>query len=242
MERRFITVDGDSKNIENLTVFFKKYGIENDSASSVDEAKKKIEGKNYDIAILEVILPDGGGIELTKWIKEKKGIPVILLTTLNEAIDTAIGLEIGADDYIHKPFDFRVLLARINALLRIYEISNIEKDKEQTEQTEQSEKINMFNIKRRALVIDGVDIALNSTEFSFMRVLIENQGKSVTRERLFEVMFEKPWNPEDRAVDNIVNRIRKKIEKQPDNPKYIITVRHKGYLIPEGVILLIDNE
>jgi DNA-binding response OmpR family regulator len=227
MQKKFITVDEDSNNIDKLTCFFKRYGIYNDKALSVEEAKKKIEENDYDVVIMEVILPGGGGIELTKWVKEKTSIPVILLTSLNEDIDTAIGLEIGADDYIHKPCDARVLLARINAILRIYKNSAILQTKEISR---------VFHINRRILVIDGLEVTLNSSEFIFIKTLFENQGNPVSREKLFEVMFGKEWNSEDRTVDNIVNKIRKKIEKNPESPKHIITVRNKGYLIPEGHI------
>ncbi|WP_179957664.1 response regulator transcription factor [Exilibacterium tricleocarpae] len=237
MGRKFITIDEDKEVIDGLTAFFAKHGIKNDNALNISDAKEKISENNYDAVIMEVVLSGGEGISLAKWIKETIGTPLILLTTLTEAVDTAVGLEVGADDYIHKPFDTRVLLARINSLLRVYKNSSHPATNPHIDLLDSN--ANVFDIKRRRLIVDGRDVTLNSSEFIFVKTLLENQGKPVSRDTLYKAIFERAWNPMDRAVDNIASKLRKKIEMYSDKSTVIITVRNKGYLIPEGTFNLL---
>ena len=226
MAKKFLIVDDDEMILNRLSLFFEKHGIESAIASSASEAKDLITDNEYDLITVDVILPGESGIELTKWIKSTKNLPVVLLTSLDESIDIVLGLEIGADDYISKPFDPRVLLARINAVLRRYQETG----------NQESQKKNIFDASKRLLKLEGIEYSLSSTEFDFVNILLSEKGRAVSREALYRKMFDKDWHPEDRAIDNIVTRLRKRIEESPQAPKYVVTVRNKGYLIPEGAI------
>ncbi|TQV86063.1 response regulator transcription factor [Exilibacterium tricleocarpae] len=226
MAKKYLIVDDDEMILNRLSLFFEKHGIESSIASNAAEAKDLIEKNSFDLVTVDIILPGESGIELTKWIKSTKGLPVVLLTSLDDSIDVVCGLEIGADDYISKPFDPRVLLARTNAVLRRYqEIGG-----------QDMQQKNIFDTNKRLLKLEGIEYSLSSTEFDFVNILLSEKGKAVSREALYRKMFDKDWHPEDRAIDNIVTRLRKRIEESPQAPKYVVTVRNKGYLIPEGAI------
>jgi len=225
---RYLIVDDDEVIRESLAAYFEKYGIECDLAANAEEARHFLSNGQYDLLTVDVVMPGESGIELTKWIKaEFAHMPVILLTALDDAIDTVAGLEVGADDYVSKPFDFRVLLARAKAVLRRYEAEK---------PADTSSVKGVFDVKGRLLIIGEVEHRLNASEFAFVQALVAANGEPVSREVLFSQIFERDWNPEDRAVDNMVARLRHKIESTPETPKYVVTVRHKGYMIPPGVV------
>ena len=229
---RYLIVDDDEVIRDSLVIYFEKYGIDCVSAANAAEARELLSSERYDLATVDVVMPGESGIELTKWIKaEFLHMPVILLTALDDAIDTVAGLEVGADDYVSKPFDFRVLLARAKAVLRRYERSMT---------TEAVVEKPVFQVKSRLLQIDGTDYPLNASEFIFVEALLAAGGEPVSREILFGRIFERDWNPEDRAIDNMVARLRQKIEPAPETPKYIITVRHKGYMMPLGAFEVVN--
>lgn len=229
---KYLIVDDDEIIRDSLTAYFEKYGIECDSVGSAAQARELMATNSYDLLTIDVVMPGESGIELTRWVKsEFNHIPVILLTALDDATDTVAGLEVGADDYVSKPFDFRVLLARVKAVLRRYDG---EKGGEQV-----AIKSALYT-KDRLLNIAGTEYRLNASEFVFVRALIAADGEPVTRESLFSQIFERDWNPQDRAVDNMVARLRQKIEPAPETPKYVITVRHKGYMIPQGIFDVVN--
>jgi len=136
-------------------------------------------------------------------------------------------LEIGADDYVSKPFDFRVLLARAKAVQRRYSAAKGEARIE--------EKQSAFSICHRVLSNGGFEYRLSATEFGFIQLLVNANAEAVSREILSKTLFGREWNLDDRAVGNLVSKLRKKVELIPGTPRYIVTVRHKGYMIPDGV-------
>jgi len=229
---KYLIVDDDEVIRDSLVAYFEKYGIDCDSAANAAEARELLSSQRYDLATVDVVMPGESGIELTKWIKsEFSHIPVILLTALDDAIDTVAGLEVGADDYVSKPFDFRVLLARAKAVLRRYEgDAGLESVVEKP----------VLQIKNRLLQIGDADYRLNASEFVFVETLLAADGEPVSRQVLFGQVFERDWNPEDRAIDNMVARLRQKIESAPETPTYIITVRHKGYMMPQGIFEVVN--
>ena len=224
----FLIVDDDDMIRDRLATFFDKYGVTTSQAASASEARGLLKDNQYDLVTLDVIMPGEGGLDLIKWIKSEYDVPVILLTSLDEAVDTVAGLEVGADDYVSKPFDPRVLLARAKAVIRRYE------GKESPSLRKQS--VGELHFGERVLKLDGKDYALNSTEFELLKILVEANGEPVSREDFYTRMLGRDWHPEDRAIDNLVARLRQRLEKTPQTPKCIVTVRHKGYFIPEGMV------
>lgn len=228
MPKKILIVDDEQLMRQQLNALFEKYGFICRQAGNAEEAREVLQNESFDLATVDVIMPGDNGIELTKWIKSTSNLPVIMLTSLDDSVDTVVGLEIGADDYIAKPFDPRVLLARVNAVIRRYG----------DERPEGSQTGDLLLSTRERCIKRGNDkIFLNSKEFDFIKLLIE-AGTSVSRETLSRELFNKEWNPVDRTIDNFVVRVRQKIEVNPSTPKYIVTVRQVGYLIPAGVIRL----
>ncbi len=228
MRKTILVVDDEQLIRQQLSILFDKYGFFCFQASSAREAKQILQQERIDLATIDVLMPGENGIELTKWIKSTTDIPVIMLTSLDDNIDTVVGLEVGADDYIAKPFDPRILLARVNAVIRRYTV---------TRPADESDtgKI-LLNSHQRYLKSGGKKIFLNAREFEFIRLLIDADNTSVSREVISKAIFRKEWNPADRAIDNFVARLRQKIEVNPNTPQYIVTVRQVGYMIPEGKI------
>lgn len=225
--KKILVVDDEQLIRQQLRALFEKFGFACRQAGSAGEARELLQLENFDLATIDVIMPGESGIELTKWIKATTDTPVIMLTSLDDNIDTVVGLEIGADDYIAKPFDPRVLLARVNAVIRRY--GGARSDETQP-------GFLLLSTEERCLKSGRNKVFLNSREYAFIKLLIDAGNSSVSRETLSRELFGKEWNPADRAIDNFVARLRQKIEDMPSNPRYIVTVRHVGYMIPEGMI------
>jgi DNA-binding response OmpR family regulator len=229
MRKTILVVDDEPLIRQQLKTLFEKYGFCCYQAGSAEEAKRILQQEKIDLATIDVVMPGENGIELTKWIRASINIPVIMLTSLDDNIDTVVGLEIGADDYIAKPFDPRVLLARVNAVIRRYS--------PQGSDDIQTDKL-LLNTNDRCLRNGSNKIYLNAREHQFIKLLLEANSTSVSRDTLSRELFQKEWNPMDRAIDNFVARLRQKIEINPNRPQYIVTVRQIGYMIPDGRIQL----
>jgi len=229
MRKTILVVDDEKLIRQQLNTLFEKYGFSCYQAGSAREARQILQQEKIDLATVDVIMPGENGIELTKWIRTTINIPVIMLTSLDDNIDTVVGLEIGADDYIAKPFDPRVLLARVNAVIRRYTPQDGD---------EITANTLFLNTNERCLRNGNNKIFLNEREYQFIKLLIEANSKSVSRDMLSKELFHKEWNPIDRAIDNFVARLRQKIEVNPNTPQYIVTVRQIGYMIPDGRIQL----
>lgn len=227
MQKTILVVDDETLIRQQLYTLFVKYGFACFQAASAKEARKILMQEKVDLATVDIVMPAENGIELTRWIRATVNVPVIMLTSLDDNIDTIVGLEIGADDYIAKPFDPRVLLARVNAVLR--------RSNAITASTTQSPGL-YLNTIQRCLRSGSENIHLTNREFDFIKLLLEAENRSVSRDILSRELFNKEWNPTDRAIDNFVARLRQKIEATPNTPQYIVTVRQVGYMIPEGVI------
>ena len=229
MQKTILVVDDELLIREQLSALFEKYGFNCRQAGNSKEAKEILQQKKIDLATVDVVMPGESGIELTKWIKLTTSTPVIMVTSLDDNIDTVVGLEVGADDYIAKPFDPRVLLARVNAVLRRFSFEAPE---------EGSTVAIVLDLNERCLKSSRGKISLNAREVDFLKLLAEANGQSVSRESLSNALFNKAWNPMDRSIDNFVARLRQKIEVNPSIPQYIATVRQIGYMIPEGLITI----
>lgn len=227
--RKILIVDDEPLMREQLGALFEKYGFVCHLAANAREARALLQQEAFDLATIDVIMPGESGIELTKWIKGTSNTAVIMLTSLDDSIDAVIGLEIGADDYVAKPFDPRLVLARVNAVLRRCGDRLA---------ANAPPGLLLLSTRERCLKSGRDRIFLSAREYAFLKLLVDAGNSSVSREILSLQVFDKEWNPVDRAIDNFVARLRQKVEDQPSNPKYIVTVRHIGYMIPEGMIQL----
>ena len=215
----------DDKNISStISYYLQSEGFEINTSKNVKEAIEKIKNNEYDLMLLDINLPDGTGYELYEEMKKIQEIPTIFLTALDEEKDIVKGFDLGADDYITKPFHAGELLSRIKNVLR----HNPKKIKE--------EKVKIKNVEINytlgKVFKDGIEIELTALEYKILVMLFENRGRIITREQILTYI----WDNEEKFVNDntltvYIKRIREKIEKDPNNPQIIKTVRGLGYKI-----------
>lgn len=179
-----------------------------------------------DLVLLDLMLPDYSGYDLCKEIVNKSGIPVIMLSAKNETIDKVLGLELGAEDYITKPFDNRELIARIKVVLRRYE-NNEQAKNEATKQFICGEL--EINTETKVVLKNGIQVLLTAKEFKILETLFKRPKKIFTREELLEIVWGYEYVGDSRSVDMTIMRLRKKVEEDSENPKYVKTIYGFGY-------------
>lgn len=186
-----------------------------------------------DLVLLDLMLPDYSGYDLCREIVKKSTIPVIMLSAKNEIIDKVLGLELGAEDYLTKPFDNRELLARINVVLRRYETSRQFKD-ENTDPILCGEL--EIHLETKRVLKDGKQISLTAKEFKILETLSKRPKKIFTRDELLEIIWGYDYLGDSRSVDMTIMRLRKKLEDDSENPRYIKTIYGFGYQFGGGSI------
>ena len=215
-----ILVVDDDEGIRSLV---KKYLNENNylvtTANSAEDAFEKIQIVKFDLIILDIMMPGKSGLEFIKENQKKLGTPVILLTAKGEANERVEGLEVGADDYLPKPFEPKELLLRIQNIIR------------KTKKSDQKRVIQFENIKidlnKQLIVKKNTEYKINNTEKKILEKMINNPGKTFSREDI-GILTELD---KERSIDVIITRLRKKIEIDPKNPKFLQTIRGAGYVL-----------
>ena len=222
MKRLFLLED-DLSLINGLSFAIKTQGYEIEVARTTLEADKIWTSKKYDLVILDVSLPDGSGFDFCKKIRRISKVPIIFLTAADEETDIIMGLDIGGDDYITKPFKLAVFLSKINALLRRSENFN-------TVVTELSSHDVNINLLKGEAYKQGKLLALTASEYKLLCLFMENPGHILSSEQILG----KLWDCNESYIDNnsvsvYIRRLRTKIEDNPGEPKRIVTVRGMGY-------------
>ena len=217
-----LLVEDDSTLAMGIEYSLKNEGYKVNLANNVDLAKQLIDEENYDLIILDITLPDGNGYDLCKYVRNTKETPVIFLTALDEEVNVVMGLDIGGDDYITKPFKIRELLSRIRAVLRRY-------SQKTPEGILKSDDIKVIQIQNKVYV-NNKEIFLTPSEYKLLVFLMLNANKVLSR----NAILEKLWDIEGDFIDDntlsvYIRRLREKIEKDSSNPFYIKTVRGLGY-------------
>lgn len=222
---RVLIIDDDQGLVSLLQRFLQNEGFQVyavfDHRSGLDAA---LSGE-YDVVILDVMLPGGSGFELLKSLRTQSRVPVILLTARGEAVDRILGLEIGADDYVPKPFDPRELVARIRAVLR-RSLENHNDDSSDESLTVGDISLSLLS---RTAVCSSVAVELTGAEFNMLELLMRRAGMVVTREELAQAALGRPLSAFDRSVDVHVSRLRKKLGCVPGGEERIRPVRGIGY-------------
>ncbi|SMC62552.1 response regulator transcription factor [Cellulophaga tyrosinoxydans] len=203
------------------------------TAKAMDGAKglKMAIENNYDLIILDITLPSLNGIEVCKKIRAEKNTPIIMLTAKSEEIDRVLGLEIGADDYITKPFSIRELLARIKAVMRR---SNIPKSEKKDSSVLSFEGITI-DIDKRKVLVNNTKIELSPKEFELLVLMANNPGRNYSRTELLNIIWGYNFNGYEHTVNSHINRLRAKIESDMTNPYYILTTWGVGYKFNEEI-------
>lgn len=229
---KILVVDDEKPIAELLEYSLKNEGYEvilaHDGAYAVERALNE----KPDLILLDLMLPKKSGTEVLKEVREKLDIPIIMLTAKSSEIDKVLGLELGADDYVTKPFSTRELIARVKVNLR-----RTIKQEEEKEETKEEEKIKDIVIYKEAYIIkkNGEDIDLTRREFDLFYYLFTHKGQVMTRENLLQTVWGYDYFGDVRTVDVTIRRLREKIEDDPSKPIYITTRRGVGYFMGEDV-------
>lgn len=220
--KKVLIIDDDEKLNRLLTEYLSRYGFRIDSATSPSAAFAYIDRKPADIIILDIMLPEMDGFEVCKRIRAGHDIPIIMLTARGDVSDRIVGLELGADDYLPKPFEPRELVARIQTVLR----RGVTPGKCRRERYGSLE----LDHRRYQAFKDGTGLDLTTMEFAILALLAGKAGSVVTRDEVFEKIKGIDSESFDRSIDVAVSRIRSKMGDDPKNPEYILTVRGAGYM------------
>jgi len=223
--KHILVVEDEADLVELISYNLKKEGFSVDSAMDGESALSKIKKGRYDLVVLDLMLPGIQGIEICRMLRndpKTEALPIIMLTAKGEEVDKILGLEMGADDYITKPFSPRELVARIKAVLR----RSMEKPA-----PEKILKVGelLIDRERYTLTIKGKPVKLSATEFKLLLFLAERKGKVFNREQLLDAVWSDEAFVEPRTVDVHVRRLRAQIEEDPAHPRYIKTLRGIGY-------------
>ena len=227
---QILVVDDDKSIIEIVRAYLEQASYNVLTADNGTSAMNKLRSEKPDLLILDLMLPDHDGWDITRSIRHDKrlsAIPIIMLTARVDDSDKIVGLELGADDYVTKPFNPREIVARVRALLR----------RRQLDQVDQSDFLEVgllqLDLGARTLTLDGTLIELTPTEFNLLKILMESPGYTFGREYLLEKALGYGYEGFGRTLDTHIRNLRKKIEPDPQNPTYIQTVYGIGYRLVE---------
>jgi DNA-binding response OmpR family regulator len=223
---RLLLIDDDTRLTGMVGDYLRKNGYEVDTAGSLAAGREQLKAVHYDALLLDLMLPDGDGLDLTRELRAQprtQRLPLLMLTARGEPLDRIVGLELGADDYLPKPFEPRELLARVKALLRraapavapdeVLAFGRLEID-----------------LGARQARLDGQPCDLTGHQFELLVVLAQSAGRVLTRDQIMDAMKGHPLEAYDRSIDVHISRIRAVIEADPKNPRRVLTVRGSGYL------------
>jgi two-component system, OmpR family, response regulator len=227
-EPHILMVDDHQDIRELLSKHLKRYEFRTSPANGAAQARDILNKQTIDLVVLDIMMPGESGLSLCRYLREVANIPVILLTALTEETDRIIGLEMGADDYLCKPFSPRELVARINNVLRRThsmppQIAPLQKKVYQFDQW------NFDADKRELRDKNGVCVPLSAAEYNLMLIFVERPRYVFNRDQLLELTQGRSAKSFDRSIDNQISRLRKKIERDPKNPELIQTVWGGGY-------------
>jgi DNA-binding response OmpR family regulator len=217
---RLLIIDDDQRLNALLTEYLGRFGFSVRTATHPDDGLRSIKIDPPDLVILDVMLPDTDGLAVCKKVRETSRIPIIMLTARGDVTDRIVGLELGADDYLPKPFEPRELVARIQAVLRrgsleapdVVRVGSIE-----------------VNWDTRSATLNGGVLDLTTAEFELLGFLVRHRGRVLSRERIIEGTHGINWEAYDRSIDVLVSRLRQKLNDDPKRPVWIRTVRGAGY-------------
>lgn len=233
MPKKILVVD-DEKPISDIIKFnLTKEGFEVDTAYDGEEAVKKVNEIDPDLMILDLMLPKKDGLEVAREVRQTHDMPIIMVTAKDTEIDKVLGLEMGADDYVTKPFSNRELLARVKANLRRCDI--VQKQADESENENKNITIGNLVIMPDAYIVekDGQKIELTHREFELLHYLASHMGQVMTREHLLQTAWGYDYFGDVRTVDVTVHRLREKIEDNPIQPKILVTRRGVGYYVKD---------
>ena len=223
-KRRILLVEDEESITTPLSEALGREGFDVSVAGTAASALELVGGERPDLVLLDVMLPDGSGFDVARELRRDSRVPIIMLTARGEEADRVAGLELGADDYVVKPFSARELVARVRAVLR--------RAAEAGERRAEGPLVVghvRLDADRRTAALDGDELELSRKEFDLLRLLMENAGAVVTRERLIDEVWDTNWYGSTKTLDVHVSALRRKLGDDSNDPRYIHTVRGVGF-------------
>ena len=231
MIRRILIADDEPSVREAVGYALNQEGFEVTLAEDGDDADSKLQGEiEFDLLILDIMMPGKSGLDVCRDVRSRSPVPIILLTAKDAEVDKVVGLEVGADDYVTKPFSVRELIGRVRAQLRRRELD--------LHSTAQDKSIDAgavrIDLSRHLVTVRGAPVNLTRSEFQVLRLLAENPGQVFSRLEIMEELWQSEFSGDVRACDVHISNLRQKIEKDPQDPELVVTVRGVGYRLTEG--------
>jgi two-component system response regulator RegX3 len=221
---RVLVVEDEESISDPLSYLLRQEGFEVAVASTGPDGLAEFDRSGADIVLLDLMLPGLSGTEVCRALRAQSSVPVIMLTARDSEIDKVVGLELGADDYVTKPFSSRELVARVRAVLR----SRGEKPEDVPGGALEAGPVRM-DVERHVVTVDGESVPMPLKEFELLELLLRNAGRVLTRGQLIDRVWGADYVGDTKTLDVHVKRLRAKVEPDPGNPKYLVTVRGLGY-------------
>ena len=224
--KKILVVDDEKKIVEIIQAYLERDGYQVISAFDGKAALNLAHSQHPDLIILDLMLPEMSGWDVCRMIRKESDVPIIMLTARDEVTDKIIGLEMGADDYVTKPFDTKELVSRVRAILRRAESKTGQKNIIQIADL-------YIDIEKRQVRRNEISVELTPNEFDILRIMAENPGRVFSRMQLLDKVQGDAYEGYERTIDSHIKNLRKKIEIDPDHPRYVITVHGVGYKLEE---------
>ncbi len=234
-DETILIVDDDPRICRLLARFLSQEGFKTQSAQNGQEMRDAIKAGGIDLVLLDLVLPGDDGLSLARWLRGESQIPIIFLTGKGETVDKVVGLEIGADDYVTKPFEQIELLARIRSVLR-----RSEGRRETPPPPAFENEVMHFGgwqldvAAHRLIAPDGAEVPLTNAQFRLLRALAGAPNRVLSRDQLLDLAWSRDWDATDRTVDIHISQLRRKLRDDADKPQLIKTVRGAGYMFEPG--------
>jgi len=224
---RILIADDEPSVRDSVGYALTQEGFEVTGAADGDEAAERVgDGIPYDLLILDIMMPGPSGLDICRDVRSRSAVPIILLTAKDAEVDKVVGLEVGADDYVTKPFSVRELLGRVRAQLRRREL-------DRAPLAQQAVKIEAgpvaIDLVRHVATVRGEPVNLTRSEFQLLRLLVGRAGDVFPRRQIMEELWQTEFDGDERACDVHISNLRQKVERDPQNPELIVTVRGVGY-------------
>jgi DNA-binding response OmpR family regulator len=222
---RVLVVDDEPGVRESVGYALEQEGFDVTLAEDGEDAEAKLDNDSFDLLIIDIMMPGKSGLDVCREVRAQSPVPIILLTAKDAEVDKVVGLEVGADDYVTKPFSVRELLGRVRAQLRRRELDR----SAGAEGTAIEAGPVTIDLARHLVTVRGEPINLTRSEFQVLRLLAENPGQVFSRQDIMEELWQTEFRGDVRACDVHISNLRQKVEKDPQNPELVLTVRRVGY-------------
>jgi DNA-binding response OmpR family regulator len=230
---RILVADDEPSVRESVGYALQQEGFDVTLATDGDDADSKIgPDVDYDLLVLDIMMPGKSGLDLCRDVRGRSPVPIILLTAKDAEVDKVVGLEVGADDYVTKPFSVRELLGRVRALLRRRELDRVSGGEGENGKGIDAGEVTI-DLARHLVTVRGEPVNLTRSEFQVLRLLAERPGQVFSRLEIMEELWQSEFSGDVRACDVHISNLRQKIERDPQDPELVLTVRGVGYKLVE---------